>query len=54
MALEGNSAVDGPIDRNAPLSIGVNPLKDSIVGARFTGQIMGISRLDVSHALLAQ
>ena len=34
--------------------IGVNPLKDSIVGARFTGQIMGISRLDVSHALLAQ
>jgi hypothetical protein len=50
-ALQVNSLLDRPIDRETPLSLGFNPVRDSPVAARFTGQIMEHSRLDIGESL---
>jgi hypothetical protein len=52
--LQVNSLLDRPIDRETPLSFGVNPVKDSPVAGSLTGQIMEHSRLGIGESLQAQ
>jgi hypothetical protein len=53
-ALQVNSHLDAPIDRETPPSFGVNPVEDPIVTSRFTGSIMEVSRLSIGESELAQ
>jgi hypothetical protein len=45
--LQVSSPLGGPLDRDSPLVIGANPLTGTSVSSRFTGKIVGLSRLQI-------
>jgi hypothetical protein len=48
-ALEGTSPLDGTVDREARVSIGVNPVEDSLATSRFSGRVTDVSRLAIGE-----
>jgi hypothetical protein len=52
--LQINSLLDRPIDRDTPLSFGVNPAPNSAVSAVFSGRIIDHSRLEIGESPPAQ